>query len=70
MTSVDTEESSPRKVDAPESFSWVIMLAHGRRKGSEIRTSQSCSVLCYFGELNPFKQNILASKMQGGKSKL
>lgn len=38
--------------------------------GTEIRTSQSCSVVCYFGELNPLKQNILASQMEGGNSKL
>ena len=60
----------PWKVDAPESFSPLIMLAHGRKTGNEIRASQSCSVVCSFGELNPFKPNILASQMQGARSRL
>lgn len=47
----------PWKVDAPESFSLLITLAHGRKMGKEIRASQSCSVVCSFGELNPFKPN-------------
>lgn len=60
----------PWKVDAPESFSLLITLAHGRKTGKEIRASQSCSVVCSFGELNPFKPNILASQMQGARSRL
>lgn len=54
----------PWKMDVPVSFLPLIMLAHGKRMGNEIRASQSCSVVCSFRELNPFKPNIFASQMQ------